>query len=132
MRNRSAIAALLCSATLLYGCQESSRAAKALDLQPRIAELASRTINNLVFIEGGTFIMGDFGAVGEDGVWRPYFPPTIEEDRPHEVTLSDYSLSQHKTTWGDFDTYLLTNGIEVFERSEEHTSELQSRPHLVC
>ncbi|RHW20107.1 formylglycine-generating enzyme family protein [Pseudomonas jilinensis] len=86
-------------------------------IQPHLAELTSRAINNLVFIEGGTFIMGDFGAVGEDGVWRPYFPPTIEEDQPHEVTLSNYSLSQHKTTWGDFDTYLLTNGIEVFERN---------------
>ncbi|AQZ95371.1 formylglycine-generating enzyme family protein [Halopseudomonas phragmitis] len=125
MRNRSAITALLCSATLLYGCQESSRAAKALDLQPRIAELTSRAINNLVFIEGGTFIMGDFGAVGEDGVWRPYFPPTIEEDQPHEVTLSSYSLSQHKTTWGDFDTYLLANDlpfiVQAFTKSWERT-----------
>src|SRR5690554_7777261 len=25
-----------------------------------------------------------------------------------------------------------TQGLDNFERSEEHTSELQSRPHLVC
>src|SRR5690554_7602582 len=28
--------------------------------------------------------------------------------------------------------YFIDNGFEIKKRSEEHTSELQSRPHLVC
>jgi formylglycine-generating enzyme len=118
-----ALLTLLAFLILTQGCQGTQPSAAAQDLQPRLAELTSRAINNLVFIEGGTFIMGDFGAVGEDGVWRPYFPPTIEEDQPHEVTLSSYSLSQHKTTWGDFDTYLLANDlpfiVQAFTKSWE-------------
>src|SRR5690554_7974468 len=66
-------------------------------------------------IEGGRFTMGDFGAVGDDGIWRPFFPPTLELNQPHEVTLSSYSLSRHKTTWEDFDTYLLANNLDVIE-----------------
>ena len=61
--------------------------------------------------------MGDFGAVGEDGIWRPFFPPAIKKNTPHEVTLSNYSLSRHKTTWQDFDTYLVANNLPVTERS---------------
>src|SRR3989442_12074101 len=29
-------------------------------------------------------------------------------------------------------TAMIENGFEILSRSEEHTSELQSRPHLVC
>lgn len=117
MRNVTALFALLGCSALLYGCEGNQAAAADHDLPRLVAQLVDKTRSNLVFIEGGTFTMGDFGAVGEDGVWRPYFPPTIEEDQPHEVTLSSYSLSAQKTTWGDFDTYLLANELEVFERN---------------
>ena len=102
---------------LLSGCQDNHSGISQEELQGRLKQLGSRALDNLIFIEGGTFTMGDFGAVGEDGIWRPYFPPTIEEDFPHEVTLSSYSLSRLKTTWEDFDTYLLTNVLPVTERS---------------
>jgi formylglycine-generating enzyme required for sulfatase activity len=116
---------LLGSIGLLAGCQDKQPGISKHELQNRLTQLESRALDSLVFIEGGTFIMGDFGAVGEDGVWRPYFPPTAERNTSHEVTLSSYSMSQHKTTWGDFDTYLLANDlpfiVQAFTKSWERT-----------
>src|SRR5690606_28858008 len=85
---------LLGSIGLLAGCQDKQPGISKHELQNRLTQLESRALDSLVFIEGGTFIMGDFGAVGEDGVWRPYFPPTAERNTSHEVTLSSYSMSQ--------------------------------------
>src|SRR5690554_7244040 len=102
--HKFSIGFLLIVTAVLGGCTDQS--IDEAELQARLIQLTTRALDNQVFIEGATFTMGDFGAEGEDGVWRPYFPPTIEEDRPHEVG-------------GKY-------------RSEEHTSELQSRPHLVC
>lgn len=95
---------------LLHGCGEPP-SVQGREFSSLLDQLKDQTHESMVFIEGGSFVMGDFGAVGEDGVWRPYFPPVIEEDKPHEVTLSSYSLSKHKTTWRDFDTYLIDNDL---------------------
>lgn len=125
MRDMLSRLLLLGSTTLLLACQDSQAVISNEELQSRLDLLEKKALDNLVFIEGGTFTMGDFGAVGEDSIWRPYFPPTIEEDAPHEVTLSSYSLSRHKTTWEDFDTYLLTNNlpftVQGFSKSWERT-----------
>src|SRR3989442_2344274 len=41
-----------------------------------------------------------------------------------------YAVLVHKYWWDEF--YIFTVVRPVVWRSEEHTSELQSRPHLVC
>jgi len=107
---------LVLASSLLAGCYSDTTNITDTKLLDRLVELEHRAITNLVFIEGGRFTMGDFGAVGDDGIWRPFFPPTLELNQPHEVTLSSYSLSRHKTTWEDFDTYLLANNLDVIER----------------
>ena len=119
MRNVSALMSMTCLA-ILPGCDDGPSVG-AEELNQRLAQLEEKAKQNMVFIEGGTFTMGDFGAVGEGGMWRPFFPPTIEEDRPHEVKLSSYYLNRQKTTWEDFDAYLLANDLDVIERvfSEE-------------
>ena len=86
--HKFSIGFLLIVTAVLGGCTDQS--IDEAELQARLIQLTTRALDNQVFIEGATFTMGDFGAEGEDGVWRPYFPPTIEEDRPHEVTLSSY------------------------------------------
>lgn len=108
-------AALVGGSLLLQGCQEP-QASENHNLSALLVELKEKSHSNMVFIEGGSFTMGDFGAVGDDGVWRPYFPPSAENNKAHEVTLSSYSLSKQKTTWEDFDTYLLANQLDVIER----------------
>ncbi|HEM0854030.1 TPA: SUMF1/EgtB/PvdO family nonheme iron enzyme, partial [Escherichia coli] len=66
---------------------------------------------NLVFVEGGDFLMGDFGA--------KYGPEKIQLDtekdsKPlHKVTLSGYSISKFKTTNQEYQLYLKLNGLQL-------------------
>ncbi len=82
-----------------------------------ILRVVVRSMDEMVFIEGGTFEMGDFG-------WKCDFDPAevctwpcgAPEDRLcnitmmgdaslHTVELSSYYLAAKKTTLGDFDLY---------------------------
>lgn len=87
------------------------------ETRQKVRSLLRNALANQAFIEGGTFTMGDFGAVNEDGVWLPYFPPAAQEDKAHKVTLSTYSLSKYKTTWEDYDTFLLATGRPIVKRA---------------
>src|SRR5690554_7172641 len=103
MYNQGKIILLIIMISLLNACADDvdqDRIDSAVD------DLLSRAIQDQRFVEGGTFEMGDFGAT-QNGQWLPYFPPTAEIDRAHEVHLSSYSLSAYETTWGNFDTYSL-------------------------
>src|SRR5690606_41243634 len=47
-----------------------------------------------------------------------------------DVDGSDYSIDEFAILYGDF--ILLDDEDNIYYRSEEHTSELQSRENLVC
>ena len=83
----------------------------------KVRKVLRETVANQIFIEGGTFTMGDWGAVGDDGVWRPYFPPTAEKNKAHQVTLSSYNLGKYEVTGEEYDTFLLATGRPVIIRA---------------
>lgn len=69
--------------------------------------LANEQLTDMVFVEGGSFMMGDFGpTVGE------YLPFTDEKnDKPlHKVTLDSFSMSKYRVTWKQFNRYLALQG----------------------
>ncbi len=74
---------------------------------------------NLVFVEGGDFLMGDFGA--------KYGPEKIQLDtekdsKPlHKVTLSGYSISKFKTTNQEYQLYLKLNNLSLRKASNTLT-----------
>ncbi|WP_245750019.1 formylglycine-generating enzyme family protein [Marinobacter zhejiangensis] len=76
-----------------------------------VTELVVRAIDTMVFVEGGTFMMGEFGVPCEPGseetchadIWP-------DNDALHEVTLDDFYLSKYETTLGDFDLYRAVMG----------------------
>ncbi|HEA51722.1 hypothetical protein LCGC14_0763010 [marine sediment metagenome] len=96
---------------VLIGCQPNKSTQQKNLGQNSVQAVINGAIANQIYIEGGTFIMGDFGATGNDGIWRPYFPPAFEKDKAHQVTLTSYSLLKYKTTWHEFDTYLAAENI---------------------
>ncbi|QPI11329.1 SUMF1/EgtB/PvdO family nonheme iron enzyme [Stutzerimonas stutzeri] len=91
------------------------------DRRDEILRLVVRSMDEMVYIDGGTFEMGDFG-------WKCDFDPaevctwpcgapeyslcniTMMGDAPlHTVELSSYYLAAKKTTLGDFDLYRSAN-----------------------
>lgn len=69
--------------------------------------LANEQLTDMVFVEGGSFMMGDFGpTMGE----RLPFSPEIDDDHLHKVTLDNFSMSKYRVTWGQFNHYLELQG----------------------
>lgn len=73
--------------------------------------LIDRTRQNLVFVEGGTFWMGDVGYVDAEGYRWPF---TGDYDtRPvHQVTLDSFSIQKFETTYAEFDLFSKAIGEE--------------------
>ncbi|MDC5705286.1 formylglycine-generating enzyme family protein [Vibrio europaeus] len=103
------------------------------ELKQNIAKVAVKSIENMVFVEGGSFIMGDFrmpcmNADLNRPVWTPeascYSAVEIVNrgaDIQHEVTLSSYSMSKYEAELLDYDVYLQTldRPFEQFEYEEK-------------
>jgi len=85
-------------------------------LQQRIDALKEKTLKNLVAIEGGKFLMGDFGPM-DPRVNLPYSGDR-NDDVLHEVTLSDYSLGAYKVTYEDFDIFTAAMGKPKIAQQE--------------
>src|SRR5690554_7469603 len=56
----------------------------------------------------------------------------IDTIRFKEVIHVNHKTEEHKAKHFDLEGLIYNSEKEEFIRSEEHTSELQSRPHLVC
>ncbi|WP_198052995.1 formylglycine-generating enzyme family protein [Cupriavidus taiwanensis] len=75
----------------------------ALQLDQDVQALVNKSKANLIFIKGGTFKMGDFGAITTQDK-LPY--TTQDESKPlHDVELDSFSIGKYKVTYEDFDVY---------------------------
>src|SRR3989442_11591648 len=72
------------------------------------------------------------------GSFLDHLLPTLEVEMPHravEVDRRRFDAREEvvvQRPFVDGVSHLQRTGAELRPRSEEHTSELQSRPHLVC
>ncbi|MBF7978982.1 MULTISPECIES: SUMF1/EgtB/PvdO family nonheme iron enzyme [Rahnella] len=90
--------------TFLPGCDNS----QSTENKQQAQELVKHSLNNMVLVKGGEFLMGDFGPlVGEK------LPFSIQQDDKvlHRVILSDFSISKYKVTNVDYNDYLSVTGI---------------------
>jgi len=101
-------------------------------------KLLKITKDNMVFVKGGTFMMGDFGATADikdkygynligspenrkkypDVNWLPILGNP--DSRPlHKVTLSDFYISKYEVTWEEFDLYTRLMGKELYKKDKQ-------------
>jgi len=82
---------------------------------PVVKALVQRSLANMVFVKGGTFMMGDFGSQ----VTPEKLPFTAQkENKPlHKVDLDDFSISKYKVTYADFDIYTAVTGTPPWPRN---------------
>jgi len=69
-----------------------------------VQQLKARTLQQMVFVEGGTFMMGDVGYTDENGIKR-HFAGDADVFPIHQVSLTSYSMNSLETTLGDYDAY---------------------------
>jgi len=94
-------------------------------LEGQVLAVAVKAIEDLVHIEGGSFMMGDFKAPCDPVdprlmEWTPdaecytsTFAIKTGSAFQHKVTLSSYSLAKFETTYQGFDAFQLVRGLDV-------------------
>jgi formylglycine-generating enzyme required for sulfatase activity len=86
----------------LTGCNNPSGASSTEN--PALEALKQETIENLVFVKGGTFMMGDVGYTDKDGQFHD-FTNDADVFPVHQVTLTSYNIMAYEVTFEDFDFY---------------------------
>jgi formylglycine-generating enzyme len=107
----SVFVALCATVLLIGGCHAQSERPDPAVIASRITALTQKAKADLVEVQGGEFLMGDFGEIHS----KDKLPYTSEADNKplHKVRLSDYAIQKYKVTYGDFDTYALANGLPL-------------------
>jgi formylglycine-generating enzyme required for sulfatase activity len=80
--------------------------------QTALNDLKQRILDTLVYVEGGTFMMGDVGYTDENGQFRN-FTNDADVFPVHQVTLTSYSIMAYEVTYKDFDLYTKIIGDEL-------------------
>jgi len=110
------------------------------EMRSKLLNTVVQSLDNMVFVEGGEFEMGDFGWPFDD---NPYdlceWPCGVErnqmgrisfrgnDDFVHPVKLSSYYLSKFQTTLGDFDLFFIAQGKPLFDLELRQRENLQFR-----
>ncbi|QYX46319.1 formylglycine-generating enzyme family protein [Pseudomonas tussilaginis] len=116
------------------------------ETRSRLLNTVVQSLDNMVFVEGGEFQMGDFGwPYDDDPTNMCGWPCGVEPDRMgrisihsdddfvHPVKLSSYSLSKYQTTLRDFDLFFIAQGKPLFDaenRKREDLKEIIYAPNL--
>jgi formylglycine-generating enzyme required for sulfatase activity len=63
---------------------------------------------NLKFVQGGSFLMGDFGPLHSPE--KLYYSSAADNKPLHKVTLDSFSMAAYKITYEDYDVYAEVTG----------------------
>ena len=83
----------------------------------RVAKLKAKALADLIFVEGGSFVMGEWGQLR--GMWSrskynaeqlSLFRSLFDRRPGHDVTLSSFWISRYKTTFAEFDVFTDATG----------------------
>ena len=99
-----------------------------------IQDLIKQTIGELVFVKGGTFMMGDVGNYvthasyisGDYKLTSPntkgavHMPWTFDKDNkpPVKVTLTGYSMDKYELTFGEYDVFTKETGKQPLDKED--------------
>lgn len=110
----------------------------SLELRRKLVELVVRSLDNMVFVEGGEFEMGDFGwpydddpesmcdwPCGEDPSRMGHISPFGDDDFVHPVKLTSYFLSKFQVRLEEFDLFFISQKKEVFDATDRTKERIQ-------
>lgn len=94
-------------------------------LEQRLEALKAKVLDDLVFVKGGTFLMGDFGPLQS----KEHLPWDNKSNSSplHKVTLTSYSISKYKVTRAEADLYAEANHVPKMDAKNKSSLDLLSR-----
>lgn len=142
------IAVVLFSSLALSACAKSTEtnhkpSKPSPELQQKIQQLVEKTKKNMIFVEGGSYLMGDFGLVTpelekmvpnsmavknpKDNTEKPNnqpFSPGDNNKTLHKVTLSSFNMNAYKITTEDFYIYTQASGQPESLTNKEYNPDI--------
>ena len=106
LMHRNTVFWLVSAVLIISGCNITE--SKPTDPQA----VVKRTIDNLIYVPGGTFIMGD-GAFKKDvnGLeTEQYWTGEKNDKPPHEVSLDSFYLDKYEVIFDEYDVYTQAKG----------------------
>jgi formylglycine-generating enzyme required for sulfatase activity len=110
------------------------------EIRDKVLNTVVTSIDNMVFVEGGQFDMGDFGwaceynekdvcawPCGQEPEQLCNISPNENDDFLHSVKLSGYYLSKFQATLGDFDLFFVVNNRPLFDQEYRERDDLKFR-----
>lgn len=71
-------------------------------IEERIAKLKKKTLADLVYVRGGSFMRGDFAKIAGIGA---SLTASMDDKFVKEITLSDFWIGKYKVTYAEFDVF---------------------------
>ncbi|UZW75072.1 formylglycine-generating enzyme family protein [Alkalimarinus sediminis] len=113
------LSSILALSGLISACQSPSDDAPTLESD--IKRVIQQTLDNMVFVKGGSFIMGDFGKLerNSDGSqFLAHWSSDKDDDFLHRVTLDSFSINKYEVTWEEFDTFSRATNRPIFKEGK--------------
>ncbi len=104
---------LLLSAQL-SGCGKTSQATS-----PELGWLKQKTLDSLVYVEGGRFKMGDAGYVDENG-HHHYYNHASDDKVVRDVTLTSFHIQKYEITLKELDLYTSAKNLNLIAKNRRH------------
>ncbi len=108
------------------------------ELRDKVLNTVVQSIDNMVFVEGGQFDMGDFGWIceydekdvctwpcGQEPEQLCNISSKGNDDFVHPVKLSSYYLSKYQATLVDFDLFFVANGKNLYDEEDRKREDLK-------
>ncbi|OBY74360.1 formylglycine-generating enzyme family protein [Acinetobacter gyllenbergii] len=116
---------LLCTA--LTACAKEAPATQSAtkptldaETQRQLQQLLDQTRKNMIFVQGGSYMMGNFTKQLSPEVLKTFsFDTSGDIDPLHKVTLDSFSMSAHKATFAELDIYSKVTGKPRVSNSED-------------
>ncbi|MFJ4543112.1 formylglycine-generating enzyme family protein [Pseudomonas sp. NPDC088885] len=109
------------------------------ELRDKVLITVVQSIDNMVFVEGGQFDMGDFGwaceydekdvcawPCGQEPEQLCNISRNADDDFVHSVKLSSYYISKYQTTIGEFDVFFAAQGRKLFDAEYRGRTDLKN------
>lgn len=113
------------------------------ELQKKVQQLLEKTKKNLILVDGGSYLMGDFGTLTPEDEKKllgniPKKDPKKDVDKPvampyspgednkfvHLVTLDSFSMDAYKVSYTDFETYTQSQNLASIGNPNEYPIKL--------
>ncbi|WP_434710924.1 SUMF1/EgtB/PvdO family nonheme iron enzyme [Pseudomonas sp. R1-1] len=110
------------------------------ELRNKVLNTVVQSIDNMVFVEGGQFDMGDFGWIceydekdvctwpcGQEPEQLCNISSDGNDDFVHSVKLSNFYFSKYQVSLRDFDLFFKAKGMPLFDSEKRKRKDLEFR-----